>query len=101
MGGRDRTPSSTTWFVNVVVIAVGVVASHCVVSVVSVVIVSNFVSDVFKVFKSILVVVIRYVVTSFGKTSLCCCIVMSLRRYVGKVPGHWLVIKCEIVLFLS
>ena len=92
MGGRDRTPSSTTWFVNVVVIAVGVVTSHCVV---------NFVSDVFKVFKTCLVVFIRYVVTSFGKTSLRCYIVMSLRRYVGKVPGHWLVIKCEIVLFLS
>jgi hypothetical protein len=92
LGGRDRTPSSTTWFVNVVVIAVGVVASHCVVSVVSVV------KVVIKVFKTCLVVFIRYVVTSIGKTSLCCCIVMSLRRYVGKVPGHWLVIKCEIVL---
>lgn len=95
MGGRDRTPSSTTWFVNVVVIAVGVVASHCVVSVVSVV------KVVIKVFKTCLVVFIRYVVTSFGKTSLRCYIVMSLRRYVGKVPGHWLVIKCDIVLFLS
>ena len=81
MGGRDRTPSSTTRFVNVVVIAVGVVASHCVVSVVSVV------KVVLNVLKSRLVVVYvmllrRLVKRRYVVISLCHCVVMSVKFQV-------------------